>query len=235
MLNTHKILQLKAQGGKLTPVTQEFLSDSDPEVRREAVAHLENIPSDILRRLVHDRDREVVLEVLQHPDLFEPHLAEALKHEDPVVHAAVASHRKASPALLQKILDHESLPLETKRLAVSNPHHDSETLGKTLERALRGDNEDDRQLALEALAHPNTDDRHRADYLNFTKDILHKKIAATSLKSHSNILSMLNSESVPYSVKLVLLRNPNFDTNDSWKLTDHNLRQMAREVTHDEP
>lgn len=232
--SVHRLIQLKAHGGKYTPEAMRFLTDPEPEVRKEALAHLDGIPSSVLKDLLQDDHREVVLQALHHPDLFEPHLVHALRSEDPVIHAAVAGHPKINKTILKKILDHGAIPLETKRLAVANSAHQNDTLVDVLHRSTLPDNEDDRQLALEALMHQNLHDGHRVSFLKQSDDHRHKKLAASSIRSHANILTLLNDESVPMPVKHVLLRNKNFDLDNAWRITDPALREIAKEVNHEQ-
>lgn len=228
--SARKLLQIKLNNGKMGPHLAPYLRDEDPEVRREMLAYVHDIPSVDLKLLIHDPDTGVALQAVHHPEIYEPHLLHALESSDPTIHAAVAGHGKMTHAVLDKLLNHESVPFETKQLAVSNKHLSSDMLSKVIKRAIVASNGDDRELAIEALVHPSALDEDKVAYIKSSNDDTKRNVAACVLHSHDDIESLLNDESVPFSTKSVLLRNPHFNKSRWWRLTDPQARDMAKEL-----
>jgi hypothetical protein len=228
--SARKLLQIKLNNGKMGPHLAPYLRDEDPEVRREMLAYVHDIPSVDLKLLVHDPDTSVALQAVHHPEIYEPHLLHALESTDPTVHAAVAGHGKITHAVLHKLLNHQDVPFETKKLAVSSKHLSPDMVSEVIRRSISGANSDDKELAIEALTHPHASDKDRVAYIKSSNDDTKRNVAACVLHSHEDIESLLNDGAVPFSTKAVLLRNPHFNKSRWWRLTDPQVRDMAKEL-----
>lgn len=224
--NVQKLLKIKAHGGHATPEILSFLDHEDPQLRKEVLAHIQDIPEDKLKKLVHDPYQEVALHALHHPNAWEPHLNHALESTDPTIHAAVAAHPKITTALLNKILGSYA-DFEVKRLAVKNKHNTSKAIGQIIQSHLHGD-PDANRLALEAIAHPKALDSDIYSVIvdpDVNVDV--RAMAANHIKSPDVIIDLLNA-GVPKAVENVLLLNRKFNKSDWWKLKDQSLRNQLR-------
>lgn len=229
MDSVHKLLRIKLHDGKLTPETQGYLEDSDPEVRKEALRYVKQVPSDVLKRLVHDDDDDVALLAIHHPDAYEPHLVHALQSNSPTVHAAIANHPKISSQVLDRLLDSVHTPVEVKMLALRNKHLSPKLLDKAIKKLSRGSSPDDKRLLIQAAGHPATLDSSIVHIINATPKDHTAAVSATFLKSPVVLLELANEEHIPLSLKKILLLNHRFDANNWWKLKDPHLRAMKQE------
>lgn len=226
--SVRKLLKIKASGGEPSPEILSFLDDQDPEVRKEVLAYVRDIPDAKLNHLIHDSHKGVALQAIHHPNVWESHLMHALRSNDPTVHAAVAGHSKTTHALIDKIVNSD-VDFQVKKLAVKNKHNHASTLRKIIHDHKSGDN-DSQRLVLEAVAHPAAIDTDIADVVRSASDMNTRMVAAHHIKSPSMILDLLNDESLPDSIKKVLLLNKRFNTEDWWKLKSPHLRNRFRDV-----
>lgn len=225
----HEMAHIKMSGGHPTESNLAYLRHEDPDVVLGALGLIHTIPDHQLKNLIHSNERKIAIHALHHPSAYEPHLHHGLESQDPFIHARVAEHPKITHSVFKKILEADHVPLDVKKLAVSNKHCAPHWLKDVLANAMHQEEDHRHSLAVNALLHPMTTDMDKADFILNAKSLKMRKLAAIHLMDHH--LQVLNSD-VPLSVKRQIINNRHWDKENWWKIQDPQARQMAKEQVH---
>jgi hypothetical protein len=228
----HVLLTLKAAGGKPTSEHLKLLDHPDDEVKREAMSLIMDIPKRKLKELIHHPVNKVALLALHHPSVYEPHLIHALESENPIIHAAVAGHPKITEHAFRTLMDMPHVPVETKMHAVSNKECEPHWLTPVLMDATDAEHDDRHRMAISAMFHPMMPEETVVDFLHQAQCPMMRKMAALNVRNPDTVMSLLESDKLPMSVKSVLMSGKHFDASNWWKIKDPDVRSAAKRMAN---
>jgi hypothetical protein len=87
-------------------------------------------------------------------------------------------------------------------------------------------------MAISAMFHPMMPEETVVNFLHQAQCPMMRKMAALNVRNPDTVMSLLESDKLPMSVKSVLMSGKHFDASNWWKIKDPDVRSAAKRMAN---